>query len=344
MPNKSIYLSIFQQIIESIPDIALIVDKNGIITALNSQIKTHLGYNPAELIGKLVTDLPFFTDSSKVIAVDYFQKRMAGEIIEPYELELKSKDGNFKSGLIHAQKISDPGVELEIDFIVVEMQLVENPSDKPNEFESTKKALEESEARYKFLVNSSDEYILIVSYTGKILFANRATVTNFGFSEEEIIGKPITSFLAPNSASKVGPAILQAFLGKNPGKFDIYTRTKAGGYRIIENNSKSLTFINHGNTKGLLIFGRDVTEQRQAESKIEKSENRFQALFQHTPIAYLMFDQDGKITDANPPSLTLLSTTLSDIKNKTIEELALFDSDALPKLKAAFQKHFQIMV
>jgi PAS domain S-box-containing protein len=338
MENESLGLILLQQIISGIPDIAVIVNKEGLVIGFNSLAETHLGYNEKDLIGKRVVDLPFFTDTSRVTAMDHFQERMDGKELKPYNLEFLTKDGQFRSGTIYGHKIINESIGLEVDLVVIKLFSEEIKPQEVKELESAQKALKESEERYKFLVNSSNEYILIVSLTGKILFANQATVKNFGFPEEEIIGKSITSFLAPKSAAKVAPAILQAFLGKNPSQFDIYTKTKEGGFRIVENNSKSLAFIKSGNSRGLLIFGRDVTEQRKAEAEIEKSENRFKAIFQHTPIAYVMFSEDGKIVDVNPAALDLFKMTLFEFQNKSIEEIGLFDKNAMPQIQAGFNE------
>ena len=60
----------------------------------------------------------------------------------------------------------------------------------------TEEGLRESEENYRFLVDNSKEIILILSKMGKILFANRKTLSDFGYSEKEIIGKSIIRFLS----------------------------------------------------------------------------------------------------------------------------------------------------
>lgn len=315
---------LLEKIISGLPGVAVIIDNSGVVVGVNESVKPALGYERKEILGKKLGDLPFLTSESKVVVLDHFQRRMAGEKMEPYTLDFIDKKGNYVKGLVYANKIENSNLGINIDLVVIRVLSDANQKQDNQEFGDIQKALKTSEERYKFLVNSTNEYILIVSLTGKILFANQATINGFGFSEEEVVGKPITTFLYPQSAVKVAKALVAAFAGKSPPKFDIYTKTKDGGYRIVENNSKSVAFINTTDTKGMLIFGRDVTEQRKFEAEIKKSEDRFQAIFRYTKIAYLIFNEKKEIIDANPSAIELVGINVDGMKGKNIAQIEMF--------------------
>ncbi|MDZ7262440.1 MAG: MEDS domain-containing protein, partial [candidate division KSB1 bacterium] len=83
-----------------------------------------------------------------------------------------------------------------------------------SERKQTEEELKQSEQRYKFLVNNSNELILILSKTGKIIFANKKAAQVSGYSEEEIIGQSIVKFLTKDSIPRAFFALTQEFLGK----------------------------------------------------------------------------------------------------------------------------------
>jgi PAS domain S-box-containing protein len=225
-------------ILECIPETIVAFDNSGTIVFANSYLKTWLGFEPAEVIGKHIADLPMLTPTAKALALENFRRRMQGELPEPYDVELHSKDGSIQTAKVIAKKIVDPQFSIDIDLSII-------------------KGKDPTEESYKFLVDNTNEYIFIVSLHGEILFANNAIYKAFGYTESEVIGKPLAMFLYPQSVIKVLPAIASAFLGNKQDTFEIYAKTKSGDYRIVENNKEIPPLINIGNIKGLLIFGRD---------------------------------------------------------------------------------------
>jgi len=95
-------------------------------------------------------------------------------------------------------------------------------------------ALRKSEEKYKFLVDNSKEIILILSKTGKILFANKRALENFGYSDAELIGKSITHFLTKDSIKPALYALAQEFLGHSQPVMEVRANTKAAEIRYLQ--------------------------------------------------------------------------------------------------------------
>src|SRR6266567_6851025 len=73
-----------------------------------------------------------------------------------------------------------------------------------------RKALRESEGRFRTLVETASDAILTVDESGRILFANRAAEKIFGYPVSSIVGEPLTmlmpdSPLEPASGSEQPP-------------------------------------------------------------------------------------------------------------------------------------------
>jgi PAS domain S-box-containing protein len=68
-----------------------------------------------------------------------------------------------------------------------------------------------------------------------------------------------------------------------------------------------------GQVVGALSTARDITEQKQAEQELVKSENRFRGVFESRMIGNIFWDMDGTITDANDAFLKMVRYTKEDV-------------------------------
>jgi PAS domain S-box-containing protein len=82
---------------------------------------------------------------------------------------------------------------------------------------------------------------------------------------------------------------------------------------------------------------RDITERKRAENLLHESELRYRRLFEAAKDGVLILDAEtGKIIDANPFILDLLSYSLSECSGKMLWEIGL--SGNIESSKAAFQE------
>jgi len=161
-------------------------------------------------------------------------------------------------------------------------------------------ALRESEEKYRFLVDNSKEIALIISKSGKILFANRIVLTSFGYPEEEIIGKSITKFITKDFIKKVLPALAQEFLGHPQPEMEVQIKAKSGEIRYLEIDKGSTPVHEKGKLIGVLIGARDITERKRAEETLHDSQEQYRGIFDSATESFLIFDFNGNIVEANP--------------------------------------------
>ena len=163
----------------------------------------------------------------------------------------------------------------------------------------TDAVLRESEKKYRFLVDNSSEIILILSKSGKILFANKKALKDFGYSEEEIIGKSITNFVMKGSIKKVLSALGQEFLGNPQPEMEIPFRSKSGEIRFLEIAGGSTPVHENGKLIGVMISARDITERKRAEEALRDSEKNFRNIFQFVPESLLVLTDQMRVLNSN---------------------------------------------
>jgi len=139
-------------------------------------------------------------------------------------------------------------------------------------------ALPKSGEIYRALVAYSRDAILGVNRKGTILFWNKGAEQIFGYSNEEILGQPVTKLMSEKH--KEGHTlVLRAFLSGNCGETRIIegeALRKDGSTFPIE-----LSFsIEQQNGKFLgLAIGRNITERKHMEQSLRESAERYCNLF-----------------------------------------------------------------
>ena len=196
-------------------------------------------------------------------------------------------------------------------------------------------ALREKESRYRFLVENCKENIFVLDKRGKITFANKKTLTDFGYSQEELAGKSILRFLTKDSIKSALFALAQEFLGRPQPEMEVRAITKSGEIRYLRVAEGSAPVYEKGKLTGVMISAMDVTEQKLAEEKLGKSEERFRDLWDHAPVAYHTLDAGGLITSINQTGAKMLGYTKEEMVGKPIFEFIL------PEQRAEAIKRFQ---
>ena len=121
------------------------------------------------------------------------------------------------------------------------------------------RALAESEARYRKLTEASFDAI-DVSQNGVILDANEGFATMFGYSHDEVIGRPILDFCAPESVDDVRQRLEHGI----DGTYQLIGLRKDGRRLFLEATGKAHEI--DGQPARITAL-RDVTARRQLEEQ-----------------------------------------------------------------------------
>ncbi len=146
-------------------------------------------------------------------------------------------------------------------------------------------ALNESEERYHILYDSIREAVLVADTNRRIVHCNPAFMELFGYTLDEIIGKPTRCIYETEYESrKIGDQLRESFGG--PGFLIATQFIKKSGQIFPGEESVHFVKNSQGKVVGLIGSIRDITERRLKEQALE---NRIIALTRP-------FDQNDKIS------------------------------------------------
>jgi two-component system cell cycle sensor histidine kinase/response regulator CckA len=181
-------------------------------------------------------------------------------------------------------------------------------------------ALLKSQQMLEKTFGSLREAVFIIdANTVKIIDCNPAASKIFGYSLEEMKGRT-TTFLHLDEAAldefrtHLHPAIKEKGFLFLP---EFRMRRKDGTIFYSEHSVMPLE-DQQGNHIGWVSVVRDITEHKQTEEALRKSEERFRQLFNYAPIAYHEFDTEGRITRVNQTELEMLGYTEEEMLGRPV--------------------------
>ena len=118
---------------------------------------------------------------------------------------------------------------------------------------------------YKFLFDNARDIILLVDLAGRIVEANRAAVTTYGYSPEELLSLSIHDLRAMSAAPSVAAQMAQA--DTRGILFEAVHRRKDGTTFPVEVNSQGVCL---NGERVLLSIIRDIGERKRAEDDQER--------------------------------------------------------------------------
>jgi len=179
--------------------------------------------------------------------------------------------------------------------------------------------LEQSEKKYRNLIENVSDTIYSVDTKGRITFINQRGTETIGYSREEILGRPIFELVVKDYRAELSNAFQRLFLGESITT-DIPIYHKDGTQRIVTAVSHPLT--ENGEIVGAFGMARDITERHLLEKRIKESEARYRSLMENANDAILLVDPETtRITEANQMSATLTGYRHDELIGKSIQDL-----------------------
>ncbi|MBD3364159.1 PAS domain S-box protein [candidate division WOR-3 bacterium] len=139
--------------------------------------------------------------------------------------------------------------------------------------------LRNSEARYRQLVETMNDGFEIQDTRGVLTYANQRFCEMIGYSEEELVGRPVTDFL--NEANKT-------IMEKEEGNTQVEEKSydliwvKKDGTDLHTIISPAVLTDSDGTNRGNFAVITDITERKKSEARLRESERIYRSLYEST--------------------------------------------------------------
>ncbi len=161
-------------------------------------------------------------------------------------------------------------------------------------------ALRDSEYRYRLLVETITEGLVLLDADLRIVFANPRFLSWYGRGDMALLGRPIAELTAPEARLR----LTRLFSSAMPRSIEIPLACADGTRRFVLVSAARLRDA-VGNAEGHFAVITDVTELRRASERLRESEARFRGIIANTPFGILTLDGGGRILSANPAFRTI---------------------------------------
>jgi len=181
--------------------------------------------------------------------------------------------------------------------------------------EQTKSLLSESEERFRSLVESATDAIVVANWHGEIISWNQSASTFFGYADEEVIGQPLTLLMPAryHQAHKHGLTRMESTgKGRVIGSvLEVHGLRKDGTEFPIE-----LSLATWNTAAGNFYSGiiRDISERKKAERALQDGQERFHQLAEHVRGVFWM-------TDPAKQDMLYISSGYEEIWGRSCESL-----------------------
>ena len=219
-------------------------------------------------------------------------KKILLEEFEKLEAENKRLKLENKKHLSASQIIKGIGAEAEL-------MIVNDPIEKKR----AEDALKISEARFRSVINSIQDLVYTLDTNQNITGLYGMWSEMYGFTEEEFIGKKLTTFLSPPQTTINEIATLRALNGEAI-KFE-WTLKRNDDIFYFESSLTPL-FGKDNDVIGVVGVARDISERKRSELRLTESEERYRKLFDFSPDP-IFVHKNGVILFINSAGLKLFA-------------------------------------
>lgn len=176
------------------------------------------------------------------------------------------------------------------------------------ERENYEEKIRASELKYRSLFEHATDGIFICNELGKYVDVNLSATLMMGYSKEEILQLSIYDLLLPEDLKK-NPSKFNELQKGKPILSKRYLRKKDGSSIPVELNSKLMP------NGEMMAIVRDISERKEAEKKLEKSEKLFRTLIDNNADMMTLAHPEGQLLYVSPSITNILGFSEEEYKN-----------------------------
>jgi PAS domain S-box-containing protein/putative nucleotidyltransferase with HDIG domain len=295
----------YRSLIEASPDSVLMLDNTGCILLANKHFCEMIDVSEPELVlGKDISE--FFDADMGGITAATVEEVVNSLPAVGNRMTLKLKTGESIPVEVNFASIKND-IGDTMAYIAVSRDIRQR--------EETQKALRESEARYRAIVEENPEMVVRFDHEGKITFGNSAFCKYIGHTPNDLVGKKLDGKLTGPGHHLLQKLKAQLAAGMGVTETEFSLRNSKGGenwyrWKTIEIKDTSGQFIEYQ------AVGEDITEQKKAYLNELESQNRLREIMENVKLISIILDAEGKLTFCNTCFLDIVGYKREEVLQK----------------------------
>jgi PAS domain S-box-containing protein len=298
----------WRAMLDNAHDVVTILDPAGRMGYQSPALTRVFGYTPEELEGRSAFDYMHPDDAPRVA------EQLARVLAEPgsvghAEYRFLHKDGTWREVEAFGRTLSPHGPD---EGVVANIRDV-------TERREAERALQRREEHFRRLIENGSDLLMISGPDMALTYVSPSAERLLGYTPEEMLAKRPEDLLHPDDVPAVYAGTQEIL--DTPGtvrRLAWRIRHKDGRWRLIEAIGR--TIDPRSAADGVVANGRDVTEQRETELALQRSEEHFRALIERSYDLVQVLDPQGRVIYTGPSVQRLLGYTPEEIAGGAIPD------------------------
>jgi PAS domain S-box-containing protein len=227
---------------------------------VNETFERLTGWRREEVIGRTPFDIGLWVEPSQ--RTEFAKQLLTKASLRNLEVRFRTRNGEVLTGLASAELIEVNGEPCALSGVV-------DITDRKR----AEEARQGSERRFAEFFTTLPEYCYMVSLGGQIFDVNPAACEAYGYTKDELIGKPVSTIYAPESHARMADLFEKWRKGETLHNEEMVIVTKNGKKRTVLLNVGSVK-----DAQGKFLYSAsvqvDITERKLAEEALSSMSRR----------------------------------------------------------------------
>lgn len=322
----------YRGIFENVQDVYYEASLEGIILEISPSVEliTRGKYKREDIIGQTIKDLFIDIKERDILRETLFEKGS----ISDFEISVQFKDNQVIPCTVSAK--------IWLDQYGKPQKLIGSIRDITDR-KKTEESLRQREESYRSMFENNPQPMLIYDLESLCLVkVNNAAIQFYGYSEDEFLSMTVFD---------IRPAEDYIRFAQHTSKINPQYNV-SGEWRHMKKNGEIVTvnIISHAllfnNRPARHVLVNDVTERNKAKQMLQKSEEKFRAIFENNSAVKLLINPvNGQIVDANIAAANYYGWSCEELKEMQIQQIntlsAEFTLSKIQQMKSSDQYRFE---
>jgi PAS domain S-box-containing protein len=296
-------------LLSSSDDAIVGADADGVVRVWNPAAEGLFGYAPAEIAGRSIAIL---AGDDQSLGATLLDRIAAAAAVESLEATLRRKDGGSVDVRLTIAPVVERGARAGAAVLARDLGARKH----------SERAQRTSELRWRSVVDSAVDGIVVIDARGRIEAFNPAAETLFGYREDEVVGRNV-NLLMPAPYHEEHDGYLRHYLDTGAARIigvgrEVSGRRRDGSVFPLHLSVGEMSIGGERKFTGIL---HDLSERVRLEERLRQSEARWRAVVESAVDGIVVIDARGRIEAFNPAAEQLFGYREAEVIGQNVNVL-----------------------